>query len=132
MRADGPGQDGGVPDPDARAARRRRRYDMMVCTPLRLVSLLCASGALTLNTTHENTEYGIEYHILFAVFRTCYSTSRFRPTRASLHRAPRTRFGCRYPKKWMPDGRGVGRTRETEQMITNDSTPPPPPPPGPR
>ena len=36
------------------------------------------------------------------------------------------------PKKWMPDGRGVGRTRETEQMITNDSTPPPPPPPGPR
>ena len=47
MRADGPGQDGGVPDPDARVARRRRRYDVMVCTLLRLVSLLL-KGALTL------------------------------------------------------------------------------------
>ena len=47
MRADGPGQDGGVPDPDARVARRRRRYDVMVCTPLRLV-LLLRKGALTL------------------------------------------------------------------------------------
>ena len=52
MRADGPGQDGGVPDPDARAARRRRRYDVMVCTPLRLV-LLLRKGALTLASLED-------------------------------------------------------------------------------
>ena len=56
MRADGPGQDGGVPDPDARAARRRRRYDMMVCTPLRLVSLLRKRRA---DAQHDTREYRI-------------------------------------------------------------------------
>jgi len=54
VRADGPGQDGGVPDPDARVARRRRRYDMLVCTPLRLVSLLRKRRA---DAQHDTREY---------------------------------------------------------------------------
>jgi len=58
VRADGPGQDGGVPDPDARAARRRRRYDMMVCTPLRLVSLSLRKWARA-DAQHDTREYRI-------------------------------------------------------------------------
>jgi hypothetical protein len=38
---------------------------MMVCTPLRLVSLL-RKGALTLNTTHENMELNITFCSLFS------------------------------------------------------------------